>query len=53
MSVVFSSARPRSKGEVTQQSIQKVGTDGGRQGGRGEREGEVVLMLPLSGRTLK
>ncbi len=30
MSVAFSSARPRSKGEVTQQTIQKVKTWMGR-----------------------
>lgn len=32
MSVAFSSARPRSKGEVTQQTIQKVNKE--REGGR-------------------
>lgn len=39
MSVAFASARPRGKGEVTQQTIQKVGMAEGVQsaGGRGAR----------------
>lgn len=39
MSVAFASARPRGKGEVTQQTIQKVGRAAGvwSEGGRGAR----------------